>query len=170
MESTGTYVLNPSANFDCDALEFQHLLQLAKEIPDGDPRCPDIIRSAFDLYGGAFAPVLDAEWADTIRTKLEREFLDAAARLSDILLEQSDNGGAAAVCSRLLDYDPYNEAACYRLMRAQAASGLYDSAVHTFRRYAETLERDIGDQPGRAIGELYAQIRDRLGQGTAQPP
>ncbi len=170
VESGGTYALNPSGSFQCDALEFERLLQRAEGSGEESPRCTDILRTAFNLWRGAFAPDLDAEWADTIRTKLEREFLDTAARLSDMLLKRGDSGETAAVCSRLLAYDPYNEAACFRLMRAQTASGLYDSAVYTFRRYAETLERDVGDRPGRAIMEFYTQIRDRLGQSTAQPP
>jgi DNA-binding SARP family transcriptional activator len=55
-------------------------------------------------------------------------------------------------------------------MTAKAASGSYDSAVHTYREYAEMLARDIGDRPGRVITDLYTQIRDQLGHATSQPP
>ena len=170
VESAGFYVLTTRGTFSCDALEFQRLLQALKEIKEGDPHFTDTLRSACDLYGGPFAAVLDAEWADSVRSRLEREFLDTASRLSEILLECGDCAGAAQLCDRLLHYDPYNEAACYRLMRTQAALGHYDSAAYTYRRYAEMLERDIGDRPGRAIVELYSQIREGLGQATSQPP
>ncbi len=170
VELAGFYALNAAGTFKCDALEFQRMLRALKGIREGDPHFTDILRSACDAYAGPFAPVLDAEWADAIRSRLEREFLEAASKLTDILLTSGNPSEAAQICAKLLDYDPYSEAACFRLMTAKSASGMHDSAVYAYKRYAEMLARDIGERPGGAITQLYAQIRDRLGQATGRPP
>jgi DNA-binding SARP family transcriptional activator len=123
-----------------------------------------------DLYRGPFAPNIESEWADARRLRLEELFLEAAARLADKLLRMGDRAEAVRVCQRLLEYDPYNEAASYKLMKAYAASGDNEAALHAFRRYSEVLETDIGEKPGRAIAQLYLEVRDRLGRTAGQPP
>ena len=170
VESAGTYSLNTAGTFSCDALELQRVLRSLEDLAEDDPRFAELLHSACNIYNGPFAPALDAEWADSIRNGLEREFLEAASKLSEILLRRGNHSGAAEVCTKLLTHDPYNEAACFRLMTAEAASGSYDSAVYTYRQYAEMLARDIGDRPGRAITDLYTEIRDHLGHATSQPP
>ena len=137
---------------------------------EDDPSYVDTLREAIDLYRGPFAPNLEGEWADACRLRFEQAFLEVAAKLADRLLRQGDHAGATQVCQRLLEYDAYNEAACYMLMRAYAASGDYQAALHAYRHYSEVLEIDIGEKPGQAIVQLYSEVRDQLGRTAGRPP
>jgi DNA-binding SARP family transcriptional activator len=170
VESGGAYTLNPDGSFPCDAREFEDLAEAARRMDQDDPSYVRTLRAAADLYRGAFAPSVESEWADARRLKLEEQFLEVAARLGDKLLRMGDHAGAVRVCQRLLEYDPYNEAACYKLMKAYVATGDTEAALHAFRHYSEELEREIGEKPGRAIAQLYSEVRDRLGQTTGRPP
>lgn len=170
VESGGAYALNPSGSFPCDIHEFERLAESARKMAEDDPNCVDKLRAAVDLYRGPFAPNIESEWADVRRLRLEQRFLEVAAKLGDKLHRTGDQVGAIQVCRRLLEYDPYNEAACYKLMKAYAASGDNESALHAFRRYREEIERDIGEKPGRAISQLYFEVRDQLGRTASLPP
>jgi two-component SAPR family response regulator len=170
VESGGAYVLNPRGSFLYDVREFERLSERTRTMAEDDLSCVDTLRAAIDLYRGPFAPNLEGEWAEACRLRFEQAFLEVAAKLADRLLRQGDHAGAAQVCQRILEYDPYNEAACYKLMKAHAASGDYEAALHGYRGYSEVLETDIGEQPAEAIVQLYSEIRDQLGQAAGQPP
>lgn len=170
VESGGAYVLNPSGTFLYDVREFEGAVEKVRRMAEDDPSYVDTLREAIDLYRGPFAPNLEGEWADARRRSLEQGFLEVAAKLADRLLRQGDHTGATQVCQRLLEYDPYNEAASYMLMKAHAASGDYQAALHAYRRYRELLEIDIGEKPGQAIVQLYSEVRDQLGRTAGRPP
>ena len=170
VESGGAYALNPAARLSYDVREFERALEMAGATPAGDRAYVDALRTAVDLYRGPFAPSLDSEWADARRLALEERFLEAAAKLADRLILREDYAAAVQVCRRLLECDPYNEAACYKLMQAHAAAGDCEAAFYAYRRYSEALDRDIGDKPGHAISRLYSEVRAQLGRATGSPP
>jgi ATP/maltotriose-dependent transcriptional regulator MalT len=170
VESGGAYALNPGGSFPCDVRKFERLAEAARTMAEDDPSYVSTLRAAIDLHRGPFAPSVESEWADARRLRLEQRFLEVAAKLGDKLLRMGDQAGAIQACQRLLEHDPYNEAACYKLMKAYAGSGDNEAALHTFRRFREELERDIGEKPGRAIAQLYFEVRDQLGRTTARPP
>lgn len=168
--SGGAYALNPLGTFRYDVREFDRSSKAARGMAEGDPSYVDALRAAIDLYGGPFAPSLESEWAHTRRLRLEETFLELAARLADRLLWQGNHAEAAQTCQRILEYDPYNEAAYYRLMKADAASGDHEGALRAFKRCRDVLEIDLGEKPGQAITHLYSEIRDQLGQAAGRPP
>jgi two-component SAPR family response regulator len=170
IESGGAYALNPRGSFLYDVREFERLSETARAMAEDDPSYVDALRAAIDLYRGPFAPNLEGEWSDACRLRLEERFLEVAAKLADRLLRQGDHAGAAQACQRLLEYDPYNEAASYKLMTAYAASGDHEAALHVYRHYREVLETDLGEKPGQAIEQLYSEVRDQLGQAAGRPP
>jgi ATP/maltotriose-dependent transcriptional regulator MalT/two-component SAPR family response regulator len=170
VESGGAYALNPRSSFLYDVREFERLSETARAMAEDDPSYVDALRAAIDLYRGPFVPNLEGEWSDACRLRLEERFLEVAAKLADRLLQQGDHAGAAQACQRLLEYDPYNEAACYKLMKAHAASGDHEAALHVYRHYREVLETDLGEQPAEAIVQLYSEVRDRLGPTVRRPP
>lgn len=170
VEAGGAYALNSGGSFPCDVREFERLTEAARRMAEDDPAYVNTLRAAIDLYRGPFAPNVESEWADTRRLRLEEQFLEVAAKLGDSLLRMGDQVGAVQVCQTLLEHDPYNEAACYKLMKAYALCGDAEAALHAYRRYSEVLEMDIGETPGRAIVRLYLEIRDQLGRTAGRPP
>jgi two-component SAPR family response regulator len=170
VELDGAYALNPSGTFLYDVREFEGAVEKVRRMTEDDPSYVDTLRKAIDLYRGPFAPTIESEWADARRRSLEQGFLEIAVKLADRLLQQEDYAGAGQACQRLLEYDPYNEAAFYKLMKAHAASGDHEGALRAYRRYSEVLEIDLGEKPGQAIVQLYSEIRDQLGQAAGRPP
>jgi LuxR family maltose regulon positive regulatory protein len=170
IESGGTYTLNPAGAFRYDVREFERAVETARRMAEDAPGYVDTLRRATDLYRGPFAPGFEGEWVNARRLKLEQAFLEIGAKLADWFLRRGDHAGAVHTCQRLLEYDPYNEAACYKLMKAHQASGDHEASLYAFRRYSEVLEMDIGERPGLAIVELYSDIRNRLGRTAGRPP
>ena len=170
VELDGAYALNPSGTFLYDVREFERSAEKVRKMTEDDPSYVDRLRKVIDLYRGPFAPTIESEWADARRRSLEQGFLELAAKLADRLLRQGDHAEAAQVYQRLLEYDPYNEAAYYKLIQAYAASGDHEGALRAYRRYSEVLEIDLGEKPGQAIVRLYSGIRDQLGQMAGRPP
>ena len=66
---------------------------------------------------------------------------------------------AKAICTRVLELDPYHEAACRELMRIYAAEGQVWEAVRVFDRCRQLLHEDLGVGPEPETAELMARIR-----------
>ncbi len=160
VESSGLYSLQPKGTFRCDATEFQTSVDKARDAGETNKEYEANLRAAVALYHGSFAPDLDSDWAKTIRVRLDEQFLDVAYRLINLLVRKSAYPDVVAVCERVLNCDPYNENACYELMRAQASLGDADAALRTYRRYSDLLEDELGETPGAALIRLRAQLRD----------
>ncbi len=169
MESGGSYVLNAAGSFRSDVNEFERLASSVVRMTDSDSTYADTLRIATDLYRGPFAPALESEWADVLRRSLEERFLQLIARLGDRLFQERAYGEATKAWQRFLEYDPYNEAACYKLMKALVAREDYQAALRTYRRYGEMLRTDIGEGPGPLLVDLYQEVRLKLGP-TPSPP
>jgi len=68
---------------------------------------------------------------------------------------------AADLARRALALAPRSEPALRLLMRAAALAGDSTTAVGTYREFAERLQREVGERPGRALSELAERIRDQ---------
>ena len=168
--SHGGYSLNPDAALVYDVDDFELLVDSATRANDDSPERREAMQAAVELYLGQFAPGFDSEWVCDRRMGLESKFLGIATALIDILLADSAWPGAADICRRVLDYDPYNEAACYGLMKARAAMKDFESALRSFRVFREAMRTDLGEMPGVAITHLYAELRNHLGRTASHPP
>ncbi len=66
---------------------------------------------------------------------------------------------AADLARRALAIAPRSEPAVRLLMRAAALAGDSATAVGAYREFAQRLETEIGEQPGRALSDLAERIR-----------
>jgi DNA-binding SARP family transcriptional activator len=66
---------------------------------------------------------------------------------------------AADLARRALAMTPRSEPAVRLLMRAAALAGDSATAVGAYREFAQRLEREVGEQPGRALSALAERIR-----------
>jgi DNA-binding SARP family transcriptional activator len=121
------------------------------------------------LYSGPFAPLLDSDWAQSYRLRLEERFTEIATRLNRQLLRQADYAAAIEVSERLLESDPYSETAVYQLMHALSALGDRDSAIRAYRRYSDLLELELGIKPGHEIQQLHSEIRSKAKEIPLEP-
>ena len=169
VESGGAYALQPSGTFVFDAQDFTQLTEKARGLKDDREGSLDIMRQAVHLYSGPFAPLLESDWAQSYRLRLEERFTEVAARLTTQLVRQGDYAAALEVSETLLESDPYNEAAIYQLMHALSALGDRDGAVRAYRRYSDLLELELGIKPGHEIQQLHGEIQNKANKIPLEP-
>jgi DNA-binding SARP family transcriptional activator len=68
-------------------------------------------------------------------------------------------GAAADLARRALSMAPRSEPAVRLLMRATALAGDSATAVGAYREFAQRLETEVGEQPGRTLSALAERIR-----------
>lgn len=132
-------------------------------------------RAAIAAYGGEYiAEEPDAEWVLGTRERLREAFLDAAARLADLLLGEGRITEAVGVIERALGADPLREELYLSLMSLHARAGRRGHVLAAYERCRRILQAQLGIEPGRAI----ARVRDAAlsgpppaaGRENARPP
>lgn len=169
IEAGGRYRFNPEARLSSDVDLFRRGAARSDSTDSAGAAGVASLREALAAYQGPFAPGVEADWADALRTSLEDLFLRSATRLAQTLSLNGDHRNAIAALERVLDVDPFSESACLMLMRAYAHSGDVDSALRAFRRFSENLELELGESPGEDLVHLSAELRglaDRASQAT----
>ncbi len=111
------------------------------------------------VYAGDLLPASYDDWVLEERAKLHTEALDALARLADEAAQREDFKGVMRHTQRTMELEPTDESAV--LLHMQACLALDDkaSALRSYHRYAEVLERDLGFAPGGEIEDLYQNLR-----------
>jgi len=99
-----------------------------------------------------------SSWLDVHRARIRNAMVAAFADLLETPSARANPRTAQAIASRLLEIDPYQEAAYRALMRAFAVSGLIDLVAVTFDRCREVIGRDLGTVPGQATIDLYREL------------
>lgn len=120
---------------------------------------------ALKLYRGPFCedyPYLDS--LGPVREKYDRIYLGLAERLAEAYLGSGQEGKAVELAQRMLQRDATWEPAYRLLMRGQAALGHEHLLPRTFTLCLETLEEELGVEPGE---ETFALARELLGEGLA---
>jgi DNA-binding SARP family transcriptional activator len=163
IESAFKYSLNPSGEFVSDVVRFMKVTEGRRLAGDNDLRS---LKDAVDFYGGPFAPGVTSEWADDLRTRFETRFLAVASRLLSRLLNDGAYAEAIDAARKIVENDPYNEAAYIGLMKAHLAEADQGSALRAYQHYTELLHSDLGEQPGAEIQGLYAAAR-RPAEGSS---
>ena len=154
--------MNPNGSFQSDVTSFP----VARGLGGGFEGAPEeTLRKVVGVYRGPFAPEIESEWADTLRSGLQEQFLRAASSLATALVERGAHDEAVPVLERMLEADPYGESACQTLMESLLALGDREGASRAYRRYARLLEEDLGEHPGPEIQRMYAELRMRSGRG-----
>ncbi|MHC1740485.1 MAG: tetratricopeptide repeat protein [Anaerolineaceae bacterium] len=148
------YQFNRSVDYDYDVEHFQRELSLAQssEGPENQVRH---FKSALGYYQGAFLPKMDQNWVFSQREQFQRQFIDGALKLANLLMQQAHSNSAILYCKRVLDQDNCNEAA-YRLMMLTYA-GMEDRAAikRTYELCCQTLQNELGVEPSENTRNLF---------------
>ncbi len=97
-------------------------------------------------------------WVRSVRSAYEKMTLDRVRTIMEQSVAQNALEQAEKCARVILELDPYNEDACYTLLKSQAGKHNYKDAVNAYQRFASQLKSDIGILPGHRIRELYEQI------------
>ena len=152
--TTDRVMLDQKVQVDVD--EFQRLAQLVRNEPD-PARARELGLLAVDLYRGPFladSPYL--EWALQTRTQLAESFADLAIRVAELELEsrEGDAGQAAQLARRVLEDDPYREAAYRLVARALLAQGDTAAAHQVWKACRARLVSELDVEPTWCLDDL----------------
>lgn len=153
----GLYHISEELEYWFDVDLFERLLQQARRsVPAKAAR---YLLRAVDLYTDDFLQDCYDEWCVVQRERLQRQFLEAVAELSEWLIERGRLDRAVEVLQRGLRLDPLREDFYRQLMRAYAQQGRQGEALAAYRRCCWVLEKELGVEPAPETRALARQIR-----------
>lgn len=118
-----------------------------------------ILKSAIDLYGGAFLPdALYEDWSGEERGRLLSLFLRSGDKLAGLLLDSGAYSEALSVCERLLAQDPCWEGAYKTMMLTYHKQGDRAMALRAYNRCVQTLQTELGVEPSEEIEAAKADV------------
>jgi predicted ATPase/DNA-binding SARP family transcriptional activator/DNA-binding CsgD family transcriptional regulator len=124
---------------------------------------PAAYEAAVELYAGELLPEdRYEEWAEARRRGLREAYLALLLDVAAIYEESGDYDPAAETLRKVLAEEPTREEAHAGLMRVHALSGDRAAALSCYERMRETLERELGTEPGTSSAVLCEEIS----QGT----
>lgn len=171
--------VNHEAAYDSDVSGFLKLvLARQRHGPHGIVNCADCFANldeACKLYRGDFLSDFSLpqnnpfeEWALFRQEQLRQLALTALEELTAAALEAGDYRYAQSAAGRQLQIDNFRDKAYQQLIQAQACAGDRGTALATYKRYCESLERELGLAPA---AELKATMRAiRTGDLQCQSP
>ncbi|MFI5910955.1 bacterial transcriptional activator domain-containing protein [Dactylosporangium sp. NPDC051541] len=133
---------------DVEVLAFLRATGDALRGGDGSGR-REALRDAATGYRGDFLhedPYLD--WAAPLRDQARARYLHVVRALAELALAAADVDEAVEHLLRLLEHDPYDEAAHLRLMAVLRDAGRHGEARRAYRRYVLRMT-DLGVTPAR---------------------
>jgi DNA-binding SARP family transcriptional activator len=108
--------------------------------------------------GPLLADEPDAPWAEVDRAAATRLLSQARHTAALAALAAGDPPAAAELAERLLDHDPYDEAALRTLMAAHASAGRPASALAAYARARARLGEDLGVDPSPDTEAVHTAI------------
>lgn len=147
-------VLFSVPELEVDFWELQALLEAAQQAERDKAPAVSLAfyRRLLPLWKGEpFADVPYSEWVQSIRTKTQGRYVDAALRGGELMLAANDLGAALDAASRAVDADRYSEAAHQLAIRAHLAQGDGGGAHRAYEQCRTALaELDVSPQPATA--------------------
>lgn len=130
------------------------------------PHPIETLKSALSLYRGEFmqgiypnsSPELE-EWLLVERERLRQIALEGCQRYANILMDAGQYASAVGALRRLLQMEPWQEAAHRQLMLALARGGDYTAALAQYEVCRRLLAEELSVEPMPETTRLYERIR-----------
>lgn len=153
----------PAIPIDLDLEEFEnHLNQAAQAQASGqDQEYQHALTEAVGLYQGDLLPSCYEDWILPERERLSQSYIRALEELIDLSRENKDYNQAIHSCQALLRQDPLHEATYRELMSLFDANGEKAQAVRVYHQCVDSLEKELGLEPGIKTRQLYQTLMDR---------
>jgi DNA-binding SARP family transcriptional activator len=156
------YFLNPEMDIWLDANAFRERYQAAQKLAkQGNVGAAMTEYAAAEmLYQGTFLPEDTYEdWTDTLRQRLQMEYLDTLDHLSRDYLESGDYAACASMCQKMIGVEKCSEEAHVRLMRCYRRQGQIHMALRQYDQCVKMLQAELDIEPSQEITALYEKIR-----------
>lgn len=97
-------------------------------------------------------------WLEGVRQILDAQLTGAAEAACDVLIVNRQWRRALPLVKALSQRDPWNEANARRMMLIHAGSGMRSAAISVYKRFEDSVRRELGVHPGRELKEMCQQI------------
>ncbi|MEW6284058.1 MAG: bacterial transcriptional activator domain-containing protein, partial [Candidatus Eremiobacterota bacterium] len=114
---------------------------------------------AAQLYRGPYLEECPMDWAQPVRSRAERQALEAMGFLGQHLLKTGRPREALEQAVRLLEVDPCRQEAHLCATQAYLAMRQYADAVRQFETCRRILRRELGMEPSLEMLEAYQRAR-----------
>ncbi|MBL1101895.1 tetratricopeptide repeat protein [Streptomyces sp. 205] len=157
-----TYVLEANPD-SVDLNRFQRLADLAGSFAKRghDERTVEVLTRADTLWQGDALAGLPGIWAETVRTALSEQRLQATVSRISASLRLGRFAGSVGELAALVRQHPEDESLAGLLMLAYYGSGRYTEALRVHQQARQLLMAEFGSRPGVELNRIHRGILDR---------
>ncbi|PSN15614.1 hypothetical protein C7293_06450 [filamentous cyanobacterium CCT1] len=149
----------PESSFSLDVATFEAVLDCAETAPtEARSNQQHDLEAAIAHYTGALLPQLDYEWLTQARERLHQRYLEALARLIDLLQQQQQYPQAIRYGQLLLQTDPLRESTYQALMQLHRQNGDRATAIQIYHQCMQVLQDELGIDPSAATQQIYQTL------------
>lgn len=149
---------NPELPMTCDLQQLEGCLERAKSTQEAGTRLQEY-RRAVELYRGPFLESCYMNWAETIRTRIQKNYMEALLEYVRLASGRNSHSEALEVSQRLLELDNCNQDGYRYSMISLSALGRPEEAIRTYERCVPILRRELGLEPSIALLEQYHKAK-----------
>lgn len=158
VQSAGGYQVNPDFDVWYDAAEFEESARSTERSEPWSQEWVDGLARAVGLYRGPFGAGLESEWVEEARERYQDMYLTSMLALAQSALKRGDPAEAVRMAQSVVDVDPLNEDATFRVMEAHARRQDLDQAARAYRRLSDALRAETGSRPSSRLRALYDRV------------
>jgi LuxR family maltose regulon positive regulatory protein len=151
----GVYRLE-SRQYEYDVEQFQRALAKAEKARGG--QCEVYLRQAVSLYQGDYLEDIYSDWAEELRSSLQREYFRAVEELAGYHGREGRIDEAVGYYRKLLDKDPFREDIHCQVMRLLAQAGDRAGAIRHFEELRRILGEEMDVEPSAETTRLYKDL------------
>lgn len=144
--------------FTADVLDFKASSALADSARSSENRLAAALK-AVELYTGELLPGNYSEWVLAEREKLHHAYRKCLSDIVSCYRSAGQSSLATPYAQRLVDEDPYDEAACLVTMRLCLDTGRPEDALNCFDRLKRSLQVEFETTPAATARELERLAR-----------
>jgi LuxR family maltose regulon positive regulatory protein len=152
------YLINPTLEVACDALELKSLIDQARPLPYHDARTEHLWRRATEIYRGDFLPSVDDEWVLAQRQAMSSLYMEALVSLGYCARSRNDLRAAVDAFMRVLDEDPYREDVHREILKCYVALGQTNQVLTHYQELRQRLWDELGVAPSDETESLVKKL------------
>ncbi|HEV2634607.1 MAG TPA: BTAD domain-containing putative transcriptional regulator [Actinocrinis sp.] len=141
-----------------DAAQAEALIRGARLARDPAATAERLTRALQLWRGRSLADATEVAWLAEQADRLDQLRLDAVQSLVEARLALGEHAHVLPELEQLAEQHPYREQIHGQLMLALYRSGRQADALAAYKRVRQTVQRDLGIDPGPALRELEAAI------------
>ncbi|RJP39868.1 MAG: hypothetical protein C4547_03095 [Phycisphaerales bacterium] len=158
IRAAGGYQVNPDFDVWYDAAEFEEVARATERSEPWSQEWVDGLARAVGLYRGPFGVGLESEWVEEARGRYQDMYLTSMLALAQAAMKRGDPAEAVRMAQAVVDVDPLNEDATFRVMEAHARRHDLDQAARSYRRLSDALRAETGSRPSPRLRALYDRV------------